>query len=58
MASLPNPTYGPTDTPPNPALWRVGRVETMSDYPIKFAVGVSRRPLNRLTTAFRVFTPQ
>jgi hypothetical protein len=28
----------------------------MADYPVRFSVDYPDRPLNRLTTAFRVFT--
>ena len=38
------------------AVCRALSVDGMSDYPVKFAVEYPDRPLNRLTTAFRVFT--
>ena len=38
------------------SLGRALSVDGMSDYPVKFAVEYPDRPLNRLTTAFRVFT--
>jgi Domain of unknown function (DUF4389) len=56
MASLRDTTYGAPHEPPMSAARRPLKVEGMSEYPLTFSVEYPARPLNRLTTALRVFT--